>query len=158
MTYTPSLWPVSVKGVALDVRDRVLLLRNGRDEWELPGGRLEIGSPDGAQLSDSSPEAALEREIQEETGWDVEAGPLIDGGVWIYQPIPGRRVLIVTYGCSVLTPDRPPVVSHEHKQLGMFTADEVPELNMPDGYKQAIAAWCGVRQTTPAALDDYERM
>ena len=62
-------------------------------------------------------------------------------GSWIYQPIPGRRVLIATYGCIVLTPDRPPVVSHEHKELGVFTVDEVPELNMPDGYKQAIAAW-----------------
>ncbi|MEU4892019.1 NUDIX hydrolase [Streptomyces sp. NPDC044780] len=155
MTYTPPLWPVSVKGVALDAQDRVVLLKNERDEWELPGGRLEIGSPDGAVLPDASPEAALEREIEEETGWGVKAGPLIDGGVWIYQPIPGRRVLIVTYGCTVLTPDRPPVVSHEHKRLGMFTADEVPRLNMPDGYKQAIAAWYGRRD---AGLDDYERM
>ncbi|MGN5379469.1 NUDIX domain-containing protein [Streptomyces lasalocidi] len=89
MAYTPPLWPVSVKGVALDARDRVLLLRNERDEWELPGGRLEIGTGDGVQLPDSSPEAALEREIQEETGWDVKADPLIDSGVWIYQPIPG---------------------------------------------------------------------
>ncbi|MET8247781.1 NUDIX domain-containing protein [Streptomyces sp. NPDC005202] len=74
MTYTPPLWPVSVKGVALDARDRVLLLRNERDEWELPGGRLEVGTGDGVQLPDSSPEAALEREIQEETGWEVKAG------------------------------------------------------------------------------------
>ncbi|ANP48342.1 NUDIX hydrolase [Streptomyces griseochromogenes] len=158
MTYTPPLWPVSVKGVALDAHARVLLLRNERDEWELPGGRLEIGSGDGVQLPDTSPERALEREIQEETGWDVEAGPLIDSGVWIYQPIPGRRVLIVTYGCTVLTPDRSPVVSHEHKQLGMFSADEVLGLNMPDGYKQAIAAWYGRVNTGSAAVDEYERM
>ncbi|MFI0218241.1 NUDIX hydrolase [Streptomyces lydicus] len=158
MPCTPPLWPVSVKGVALDARDRVLLLKNERDEWELPGGRLEIGSADSAVPTDASPEAALEREIQEETGWEVKAGPLIDGGTWIYEPIPGRRVLIVTYGCTVLTPDRPPVVSHEHKQLGMFTADEVPGLNMPDGYKQAIAGWYGRRNANPADLDDYERM
>jgi 8-oxo-dGTP pyrophosphatase MutT (NUDIX family) len=158
MTYTPPLWPVSVKGVALDAHHRVLLLKNEREEWELPGGRLEIGSPDGTQVPDASPEAALEREIQEETGWEVKAGPLIDGGVWMYQPIPGRRVLIVTYGCTVLTPDRPPVVSHEHKQLGMFTADEVPELNMPDGYKQAIAAWYGLKRAESQVLDDYGRM
>ncbi|GCD44080.1 NUDIX hydrolase [Streptomyces paromomycinus] len=155
MTYTPPLWPVSVKGVALDAQGRVLLLKNERDEWELPGGRLEIGSPDGAVPMDASPESALVREIQEETGWEVKAGPLVEGGVWIYQPIPGRRVLIVTYGCIVLSPDRPPVVSHEHKQLGMFTAEEVPGLNMPDGYKQAIAAWYGRRYPSP---DDYERM
>ncbi|MET7779749.1 NUDIX hydrolase [Streptomyces mirabilis] len=158
MTYTPPLWPVSVKGVALDAHHRVLLLKNEREEWELPGGRLEIGSPDGTQVPDASPEAALEREIQEETGWEVKVGPLIDGGVWIYQPIPGRRVMIVTYGCTVLTPDRPPVVSHEHKQLGMFTADEVPELNMPDGYKQAIAAWYGLQRVDSQVPDDYGRM
>ncbi len=155
MTYTPPLWPVSVKGVALDSQNRVLLLKNERDEWELPGGRLEIGSQDGTVPSDASPESALEREIQEETGWEVKAGPLIDGGVWIYEPIPGRKVLIVTYGCAVLTLDQIPVVSHEHKRLGMFTAVEVPTLNMPEGYKQAVAAWYG---RGSADLDEYERM
>lgn len=155
MTYTAPLWPVSVKGVALDAQDRVLLLKNERDEWELPGGRMEIGSPDGTVPTDTSPESALEREIKEETGWAVKAGPLIDGGVWIYEPIPGRKVLIVTYGCSVLTPDQTPVVSHEHKQLGMFTVDEVAGLNMPDGYKHAVAAWC---RRDSATLDEYERM
>lgn len=71
--YTSPLWPVSVKGVVLDADDRVLLLRNERDEWELPGGRLEIGGPDGAVVADESPRAALEREIREETGWEAEA-------------------------------------------------------------------------------------
>ncbi|MDX2531545.1 NUDIX hydrolase [Streptomyces scabiei] len=135
MAYTPPTWPVSVKGVAVDGRRRVLLLKNEREEWELPGGRLE--------LPDATPEFAVEREIEEETGWAVKAGPLLD--VWIYQPLPvtmpDRRVVIVTYGCTVLTPDMAPVLSHEHKQLGMFTADEVTGLIMPDGYKQSIAAW-----------------
>ncbi|MCC3771718.1 MULTISPECIES: NUDIX hydrolase [Streptomyces] len=139
MTYTPPTWPVSVKAVALDIHQRVLLLKNERQEWELPGGRLE--------QADDSPETTVERELLEETGWEVKAGPIIDGGVWIYEPIPGRRVLIVTYGCTVLTPDRTPVISHEHKEIGLFTADEVPGLNMPDGYKRAIATWYGQRQS-----------
>lgn len=140
-TYAPPLWPVSVKGVALDAHDRVLLLKNERDEWELPGGRLETGGPDGGTAADDSPESALEREILEETGWEARTGPLIDGGVWIYEPVPGRKILIVTYGCTVLTPERPPVVSHEHRRLGLFTAGEVPLLAMPEGYKRAVAAW-----------------
>jgi len=42
MGFQPHLFPVSVKGVV--VRDgRVLLLRNERDEWELPGGKLDLG-------------------------------------------------------------------------------------------------------------------
>jgi len=36
------LFPVSVKGVAVQ-GGKVLLLRNERDEWELPGGKLEPG-------------------------------------------------------------------------------------------------------------------
>ncbi|MEU8804765.1 NUDIX hydrolase [Spirillospora sp. NPDC048819] len=134
MTTSPA-WPVSVKGVAVGNGGRVALLKNERDEWELPGGRLEP--------SDTSPEAAVEREIQEETGWTVKAGPLLD--VWIYQPLPQtlpeRRVVIVTYGCTVLTPDVEPVVSHEHKQLGLFTAEEIPGLHMPNGYRRSIATW-----------------
>jgi 8-oxo-dGTP pyrophosphatase MutT (NUDIX family) len=85
----------------------------------------------------------VEREIQEETGWQVTADLLIPGGTWIYEPSPGERVLIVTYGCTVLTQQRPPVVSHEHSQLGLFTPQAIDGLNMPQGYKKSIAAWCG---------------
>lgn len=49
----------------------------------------------------------------------VKADSLIDGGAWIYEPIPGRRVLIVTYGCTVLNPEQRPLLSHEHKQIGL---------------------------------------
>ncbi|MEU5428510.1 NUDIX hydrolase [Streptomyces olivoreticuli] len=143
MTYVPPTWPVSVKGVALDTQGRALLLHNERHEWELPGGRLEPGDP--------SPEATVEREIAEETGWQVTAGPLLD--VWIYEPIPGRRVVIVTYGCTVLTPDVQPVLSHEHKKIGLFPPGQVPGLTMPDGYKKSIAAW----NERLSQLDAYER-
>ena len=34
-------FPVSVKGVAVQ-SGRVLLLENERNEWELPGGKLEL--------------------------------------------------------------------------------------------------------------------
>ncbi|WP_405675027.1 NUDIX domain-containing protein [Streptomyces sp. NBC_01511] len=80
MTHPPPTWPVSVKGVALDLRGRVLPLKNERDEWELPGGRLEATDP--------NPESTVERELHEEPGWTVKAGPLLD--TWIYQPLPPR--------------------------------------------------------------------
>ncbi|MFJ6604757.1 NUDIX hydrolase [Streptomyces lydicus] len=143
MAYKPPLWPVSVKAVAVDAHNRVLLLKNERDEWELPGGRLEIEAQSDTDPADESPESAVERELREETGWEVKADSLIDGGVWIYEPIPGRQVLIVTYGCTVLTPEQSPVISHEHKQIGLFNANQVAGLNMPDGYKRSIAAWYG---------------
>ncbi|GAA3806688.1 hypothetical protein ACFS5L_30370 [Streptomyces phyllanthi] len=77
-----------------------------------------------ASLVDASPNsghqrATVAREIQEETGWEAKAGPLINGGLWIYEPVPGHKVLIGICGCSVLTPERTPIVSSAHKQVGL---------------------------------------
>ncbi len=128
MSYSPHRFPVSIKGVV--VRDgRVLLLRNERDEWELPGGKLDI---------DEDPRTCLVREIAEEVGWSVTAGPILDA--WQYHIRDDIDVLIVTYGCHPFS-NTEPVVSHEHKEVGLFTEPEIPALPMPDGYKRSIAAW-----------------
>jgi 8-oxo-dGTP pyrophosphatase MutT (NUDIX family) len=126
--YRPHAFPVSVKGVC--VRDgRVLLLRNERDEWELPGGKLELGE---------DPAACVGREISEETGWAVRVGPILDS--WQYHIRDGVDVLIVTYGCFV-DDDSPVTVSSEHKEAGLFARDEIATLNMPDGYRRSIHDW-----------------
>ena len=125
---TVRAFPVSVKGVL--VRDGlVLLLKNEREEWELPGGKLELGE---------EPPACVAREITEETGLPVTTGPILDA--WQYHIREGRDVLIVTYGCH---PEggQPPTLSHEHKEIGFFTQAEVASLNMPAGYKHSIQSW-----------------
>ncbi|WP_307795494.1 NUDIX hydrolase [Actinacidiphila acididurans] len=134
---------MSVKAVVFDSDGRVLLLENERGEWELPGGRLEIADQDTGEAADAAPETAVEREVLEETGWQVKADALIEDGVWIYEPIPGRRVLIVTYGCTALNPYREPVASTEHKRVGLHPIADVPGLVMPDGYKKSILIWNG---------------
>ncbi|MDR0343120.1 MAG: NUDIX domain-containing protein [Nocardiopsaceae bacterium] len=121
-------FPVSVKGVL--VRDgRVLLLKNEREEWELPGGKLELGE---------EPPACVAREIAEETGLVVTAGPILDA--WQYHIRDGRDVLILTYGCHP-GGDQPPVLSHEHQAIGFFSLPEVASLSMPAGYKDSIRSW-----------------
>jgi 8-oxo-dGTP pyrophosphatase MutT (NUDIX family) len=122
-------FPVSIKGVV--VRDgKVLLLRNDRDEWELPGGRIEVGE---------TPRECLAREIFEETRWRVEAGQLLD--TWLYHiGAADKHVFVVTYGCHPIGTGRP-VLSTEHKEVGLFGRAEVPALTMPDGYKRSIADW-----------------
>ncbi|MDT0417148.1 NUDIX hydrolase [Streptomyces sp. DSM 41982] len=133
-------WPVSVKAVTLDARDRVLLLRNERDEWELPGGHLDP--------ADAGPEAAVVRELGEEAGWGVRPVALLDS--WLYEPLPGQRVLILTYGCHLLTPDQAPVLSIEHRELGLFAEGEVVGLRMPEGYKRSVARWYGTLRAREA--------
>ena len=51
-----------------------MLLLNDRDEWELPGGRLERGE---------DPVVCLEREFAEELGAEIVADGMLD--CWLYR-------------------------------------------------------------------------
>jgi 8-oxo-dGTP pyrophosphatase MutT (NUDIX family) len=119
---------VSIKGVCVRA-GQVLLLRNERDEWELPGGKLELGE---------DPAACVAREIAEETGWTVTVGPILDA--WQYHILDGVDVLIVTYGCTV-DADSPVQVSSEHKEARLFGQHDVAALPMPSGYRRSIDDW-----------------
>jgi 8-oxo-dGTP pyrophosphatase MutT (NUDIX family) len=127
---------VSVKGVVL-LDDQVLLVRNERAEWELPGGRLEL---------DEAPEECVTREIAEETGWPVASGPILDSYVYrIDLPDADVRIFIVTYGCYLLRREEPRL-SAEHNDIGLFTAAEVASLNLPSGYRRSVESWFAHRE------------
>jgi mutator protein MutT len=124
----PPVFPVSIKGVVF-VDERVVLLKNEREEWELPGGRLEAGE---------SPAGCVAREIREELAIDVVADKLLD--CWLYEVRPGQEVVIVTYGCRY---DGDGVVrmSDEHSAVGQFDLAEIDGLPMPEGYRRSIRDW-----------------
>lgn len=120
--------PISVK-LVIDYHGRVPLLKNERDEWELPGGKLELGE---------SPEHGVSREVAEELGLSVTRVRIID--TWVYQIARDRHVFIVSYGTRY-SGDEPLTYSAEHKELGTFSYAEVADLPMPDPYKITIARW-----------------
>lgn len=126
-------FPVSIKGVVAS-DSRVILLKNERDEWELPGGKLERGE---------KPEDTVKREILEELGLDVTLGSLID--CWNYKFSAKLEILIVTYGCYPRSLDGL-VHSTEHKAVDSFAIDEIERLNMPYGYKRSIYKWIAMLQ------------
>ena len=120
--------PISLKAV-ITWHGQVPLLRNERDEWELPGGKLELGE---------DPREALEREIAEELGWHVQVGDPFHA--WVYPIRPDRHVFILTYGASYRG-DQPVRRSDEHTAVQLFTPAEIATdaVRMPAGYKQAVA-------------------
>jgi 8-oxo-dGTP pyrophosphatase MutT (NUDIX family) len=120
--------PVSVK-LVVDYHGLVPLLRNEREEWELPGGKLEVGE---------APEQSVRREVAEELGLTIAGVEIIDS--WVYEITPVRHVFIVSYGTSY-TGDEELARSAEHKELGLFPYDQVPGLPMPEPYKTTIARW-----------------
>lgn len=121
-------FPVSIKAVLIH-GDRVVLLKNERDEWELPGGRLEPGE---------SPEDGIAREIREELGAAASIGPILD--CWVYPVLPGRPVVVVTYG-AMLARAEGMATSAEHSDLRLAPLDEIDRLPMPEGYRRSIRRW-----------------
>lgn len=61
--------------------DEILLIRRGRPPfkgyWSIPGGKLKHGE---------TLRAGLAREVREETGGEIEIGPLID----VFEALPGE--------------------------------------------------------------------
>lgn len=125
---TPPRFPVSIKGVVF-IDGRVVLLKNERDEWELPGGRLEAGE---------DPTVCVAREIREELAIDVGVCEILD--CWLYDIQNRHEVVIVTYGCRY-DGDGAVTMSHEHKAVGLFTVAEIAALPMPEGYRRSIRRW-----------------
>ena len=121
-------YPTSIKGVLL-VDRQVLLVKNSRDEWELPGGRVDEGE-DHAQT--------VSREFAEELSLNVAIRAPIDS--YLFEVIPGRRVLIVTYGCTLVGEFRP-AISHEHTEHCLWPVERLSELNIPAGYRRSIENW-----------------
>jgi 8-oxo-dGTP diphosphatase len=87
---------VSVGAVAID-GDRVLLVKRGHEPlkgaWSLPGGVVELGE---------TLEAALVREVREETCVEVEVGPVVEVLDRISRDPTGRveyHYVIVDYLC-----------------------------------------------------------
>jgi 8-oxo-dGTP pyrophosphatase MutT (NUDIX family) len=135
MTHSPRdneahRFPVSVKGVI--IRDgKVILCRNERDEWELPGGKLELSE---------SPEQCLMREIAEELQLDIQPESILDS--WVYTIASGVHVVVIAYGC-IESSFGDVVLSNEHKAVQWFPLAEIDTLDLPDGYKASIKSWSG---------------
>jgi len=126
------LIPISVKGIVFD-GGKIWLRRNERQEWELPGGKLDEGE---------QPEETVIREMKEELGFDVDVKGIAQAHLYKIQKSVDESVgvLVVSYVCNLLKKTGEFELEGEagQAQFQAFSLDEVEDLNMPEFYKEAI--------------------
>lgn len=130
--YEPYKVPVSIKGIVIE-DGKVWLRKNQRDEWELPGGKMDEGE---------QPEETCARELKEELGFDTEVKDVISAYLYTIKVSDdeSRGVLVVSYLCELegKTGDFELEWEEGKSEFKAFPLDEVADLKMPDFYKEAI--------------------
>ena len=124
--------PVSVKGVVFEDK-KVWLRKNQRNEWELPGGKMDFGE---------QPEKTVVRELREELGLDTKVIEIIQAHYYVIKISEDETagVLVITYLCEI----KKRVGDFEYEGEGgkaefeKFSLEELQNLNMPEFYKEAI--------------------
>ncbi len=118
--------PVSVKGVCF-LEGKLILVRDERGEWDLPGGKLKKGERLGECLS---------REMKEELGIAVRVENLLCATL--------RRienqvdVVVLIYHCSTTNHTAHLRLSSENFGIGFIDPPELDALGLPSPYLEAI--------------------
>ena len=114
---------------------RVLVQKRQRDPglgavWEFPGGKIAPGE---------AREAAVVREVAEETGMAVRVGELLSAHCHAY---PDRRVALYAYLCAPLAPGGTPSAP-ESTRWRWVTPEECRRLDMPGANHPILMALGG---------------
>lgn len=130
--YTPYLLPVSCKGIVIE-DGKIWLRHNERNEWELPGGKLDPGE---------QPAQAVKREMLEELGVEVQVDALIANYLYTIADSldESHGVFVAIYNCQLIkrVGDVEHIGEAGASKFEAFNPNEINGLNMPQFYKSAI--------------------
>ena len=122
---------ISCKGIVFEA-GKIWLRMNERNDWELPGGRLDEGE---------QPEDAIRREIREELDAEISEPALVDVYVWKKSFGTNTHVELVTFKCDVKNRlgQFEALGEAGRAQFKLFSVGEALTLdNLPLPYKRAL--------------------
>ena len=119
---------VSVKAICF-MDKKLVLVKNERGEWDLPGGKLQAGE---------DPAVALHRELKEELSINIQVERLVD--VLQVRVMDLMNVMVVLYQCRTACCQDDLLMSHEHFDIGVFEVEEALLGNLVPEYRPYLEA------------------
>tara|TARA_B100001059_G_C17399554_1_gene363081 strand:+ start:68 stop:508 length:441 start_codon:yes stop_codon:yes gene_type:complete len=117
-------FPVSIKAVIID-DNKVLCLKNERNEWDFPGGKINFNE---------DVETSLKREVKEEVNLEISNINILKSINMRFNEV---SVFVVVYSAHISC-NSSVIISHEHSEYNFFSKKEIKDLNMPQEYKDLI--------------------
>ena len=100
-------FPISIKAIIVD-QSKVLCLKNERNEWDFPGGKINFKE---------KVEDCLKREVKEEVNIDITNIKILKPFNLKFNKVP---VFVLVYSANISC-DSPISVSYEHSEYKFFT-------------------------------------
>ena len=117
-------FPISIKAIIID-DNKVLCLKNERNEWDFAGGKINFNE---------DIEECLKREVKEETNLNIKNLNILTPLTLKFTDV---SVFVLLYSAEISC-DSSISVSYEHSEYNFFSKSEIKNLNMPQYYKNLI--------------------
>tara|TARA_B110000090_G_scaffold137959_1_gene151758 strand:+ start:199 stop:639 length:441 start_codon:yes stop_codon:yes gene_type:complete len=117
-------FPISIKAIIID-KNRVLCLKNERNEWDFAGGKINFNE---------DVEEALRREVKEETNLNIKNLNILKPLNLNFNDV---SVFVLLYSAEISC-HSPILISYEHSEYNFFSKSEIMNLNIPQAYKNLI--------------------
>ena len=117
-------FPISIKAIIID-DNRVLCLKNERNEWDFAGGKINFNE---------DVEECLRREVKEETNLNINNLNILKPLNLNFNDV---SVFVLLYKAEISC-QSPILISFEHSEYNFFSKSEIMNLNIPQAYKKLI--------------------
>lgn len=127
-TMIKKIQQTTVKGL-FEKDGNILLVKDLKGVWELPGGRINHGE---------KPQEALRRELNEELGWTkIAIKNIVDS--WSFSSKiedANYHFIVLIYSC--ISSEEKIKKNDEYAEYKWIPVSKIQDLNMRDGYKKTI--------------------